>query len=72
MARKQKPDLFELAKQAKAPGPLLLAVLGVYGGQYAKLFDKPFSDVASIICLIAMAVGVLLLAISATRATFSK
>jgi len=59
--------LLELAKQARAPRPLMLALFGVYGGQFAKLFDAPFNVVASVICLLSMALGVGLLTYLAIR-----
>jgi hypothetical protein len=63
-------DLVALAKDAKAPRPLLLAIWGLYGGKYAKLFDPPFNDIASGICIFAMAAGIVLLLTIAVRSVF--
>jgi len=49
--------LVALAKEFRAPGPVLPAIWGVYGGQYAKLFEPPFNAVASWICIAAMVIG---------------
>lgn len=71
--RKQQWDVLELAKRAKgSPLPLLLIASGLYGGQYARLFDKPFSDVASILCVVGAGTGFLLLVILSIRQTFWK
>jgi hypothetical protein len=66
MARKKQPfDWFELAKEAASPGACLLVLLGFYGAQ--KTFVKPYGDIDSILCLIAIATGFLLIAIGAVR-----
>lgn len=64
------PDLINLAKSAKAPGPILLAIYGVYGGQYAKLFEPPYNDMANWICLASMGIGILLIVIRSIKAAF--
>jgi hypothetical protein len=40
-----------------AIGGLILASIGIYGGQYAKQFKSPYDDIASVLCLIAVGVG---------------
>jgi hypothetical protein len=65
-------NLVALATSAKLPGPLLLAVWGVYSGQYAKLFKPPFDDYASEICLVAMIVGAGLVIIASLKSIFSS
>jgi hypothetical protein len=41
-----------------AAGGLLIAFYGVWGGQYAAKFKPPFDDVASVICVAAMVIGI--------------
>jgi hypothetical protein len=46
--------------QSSQGSPGLLAVWGLYGGQYAKLFEPSFNEVASWVCIAALVVGFLI------------
>jgi hypothetical protein len=65
-------DLVNLAKSVQAPGPILLAVYGLYGGRYAKLFDAPYRDIASVICLVSMGIGVTLVVVRSIKMIWSN
>lgn len=46
-----------LKRAGPATAGLAIAVYGVVGGQFAAKFKEPFDGYASILCILAMAVG---------------
>ncbi len=56
----------EIVRSARpTSGPVLIASLGGYGGQFAAKFEHPFDVYASAICGIALFAGVMLAIVAA-------
>lgn len=64
-------ELVALVKAAgDFAGPLSIVLVGVYSGQYAKLFKPPLDDYASYCCLGVLVIGMVGLVITLIKRSY--